>query len=186
MKDIVDLYLDSGDFRQAVRESGLPVHVAHLRLLQSGALKIQDKINFGSKAARLGGQAEELFQKLVPDAVDANRYFQKNHPVYDFMFGNLTIDVKYSSLHRRRESSGNWQIRVKGNQDFIVAFLERDVGTELQNPLILLLPMQFLPSDREHLHISQMSVWFQDFQLEPEELQPTLRSYSELREEGLF
>lgn len=185
MADIVDIYLECGDFRQAVKESGLPVHIAHLKLLKSGALKIQDKIQYGSKAAKLGGKAEELFQQLVPDAVDANRYFQKNNPVYDFMFGNLTIDVKYSSLHVRNNKPSYWQLKAKGEQDFIVAFLEREKGTELTEPIILLLPMQFVDVKTD-LHVSPSGPWIKEFCIEPEELQPTLRSYSDLREQGVF
>ncbi len=59
MADIVDIYMECGDFHAAVKQSGLPIHVAHLKLLKSGCLKIQDKIRYGSKGAKLGGQAEE-------------------------------------------------------------------------------------------------------------------------------
>lgn len=184
MADIVDLYLEHGDFKTAVRLSGLPVHVAHLKLLKSGALQIQDKIRYGNKAAKLGGEAEALFQKLVPTAVDANRYFKKNHPVYDFMYGNLTIDVKYSSS-RRQSSHVFWKVRVSGDQDFIVAFLEREAGQGLNNPIILLLPMSFI-ENASSLHISKGGPWIKEFQIEPEELEETLRGYSELREQGMF
>ena len=81
--DIVDLYLKHESFKTAVRLSGLPVHVAHVKLLQSGALKIQDKIQYGSKAAALGGEAEELFHKLVPDAVDANISDRRTAPCHE-------------------------------------------------------------------------------------------------------
>ncbi|MCJ0597289.1 hypothetical protein MMJ46_08260 [Enterococcus cecorum] len=39
-RDIVDIYLECGDFHQAVKESGLPVHVAHIKLLKSGQYPI--------------------------------------------------------------------------------------------------------------------------------------------------
>ena len=92
MADIVDIYLETGDFHKAVKMSGLPIHVAHLKLLKSGCLKIQDKINFGSGAAKMGGMAEELFQKYVREAPEANKYFKKNNPVYDFWFDGLMKD----------------------------------------------------------------------------------------------
>lgn len=186
--DIVDLYMEYGDFREAVKRSGLPAHVAHMKLLKSGCLKVHDKIQFGNAASKLGGQAEELFQKLVPDAVDANRYFKKNNPVYDFMFGNLTIDVKYSSKHTSNRGVGNdyWGFRVKGDQDFIVAFLEREKKEELNNPIVLLLPMSFVENGAKNTTLTESSPYFKEFQIEPEELQPTLRMYSEMREQGLF
>ena len=166
--DIVDLYLEHGDFRTAVRLSGLPMHIAHIKLRKAGVLKITDKIQFGSKGAKLGGQAEQLFQTLVPDAVD---------------FKNMTIDVKYSSLY----SGGNtnyWRIRCKGKQDFIVAFLEREQSTGIDNPYCLLLPMDFV--DMKYMHISPNGSWFKEFQVEPEELRGILNDYAELREIGQF
>lgn len=186
MPDIVDIYLETGDFHEAVKRSGLPTHIAHLKLIQSGCLKIQDKIQYGSRTARLGGMAEELFQKYVPEATDANKYFKKNNPVYDFWFEGLMIDVKYSSLHKKKNgNSQHWQIRTKGDQDFIVAFLEKECGLELQDPIVLLVPMQFI-EDQKELHISQSGPWFNAFQVEPEELQPLLKDYAQLRKDGLF
>lgn len=186
MTDIVDIYLETGDFHEAVKQSGLSTHIAHLKLIKSGCLKIQDKIQYGSRTAKLGGMAEELFQKYVPEATDANKYFKKNNPVYDFWFDGLTIDVKYSSLHKKKNgNSQHWQFRTNGSQDFIVAFLERESGLELDRPNILLIPMQFIEAKIE-LHISQSGPWFQDFKVEPEELQPLLKDYVQLRKDGLF
>lgn len=186
MTDIVDIYLETGDFHQAVKQSGLPTHVAHLKLIKSGCLKIQDKIRYGSQIAKLGGMAEELFQKYVPEATDANKYFKKNNPVYDFWLDGLTIDVKYSSLHKKKNgNSYHWQIRISGSQDFVVAFLERENGSELEQPNILLIPMQFTENKKD-LHISQSGLWFKNFKIEPEELQPILKEYVSLRKDGLF
>ena len=86
MADIVDIYLETGDFHKAVKMSGLPIHVAHLKLLKSGCLKIQDKINFGSGAAKMGGRAEEEFQRLVPDAIDANKMLAANMQIKSKLF----------------------------------------------------------------------------------------------------
>lgn len=86
--DIVDLYLATGDFHEAVRQSGLPTHIAHLKLIKSGRLTIQDK-------------------------------------------------------------------------------------------------MQFL-TDKNDLHVSPSGRWFNEFQIEAEELQPLLSDYAQLRKDGLF
>ena len=182
-RDIVDIYLECGNFHEAVKQSGLPVHVAHLKLLKRGVLKIQDKINYGSNSAKLGGKAEELFQQLVPEAIDANKYFQKNNPVYDFCYKSLFIDVKYSSLRQRngRGSTKHWAVRVSGEQDFTVAFLERSEGAELDNPYILLIPNAFIDVG-DSLHISKTGHWFKDFVVDAEQLRETLREYSDLRE----
>lgn len=103
--DIVELYLATGDFHEAVKQSGLPIHIAHLKLIKSGCLTIQDKIQYGSRSARLGGLAEDLFQKYVPEATDANKYFQKNNPIYDFWFDGLTIDVSIVPWLLKRTAS---------------------------------------------------------------------------------
>ena len=58
MVDIVEIYLETGDFHEAVKQSGLPTHIAHLKLIKSGCLKIQDKIQIKIKLKK------GLFQKL--------------------------------------------------------------------------------------------------------------------------
>ncbi len=40
MIDIVDIYMECGNFHEAVKKSGLPIHVAHLKLLKSLQMKI--------------------------------------------------------------------------------------------------------------------------------------------------
>ena len=132
-KDIVEIYKECGNFHQAVKESGLPALVAHVKLLSSGVLKIQDKIKYGSESARLGGKAEELFQKLVPEAVDANKYWQQNNPKYDFMYKNMTIDIKFSSCYKSRNKESNarhWTARCNGTANLYVIFLENEKNTD--------------------------------------------------------
>ncbi|MGT2736873.1 hypothetical protein ACVRXS_06920 [Streptococcus orisratti] len=38
----------------------------------------------------------------------------------------------------------------------------------------------------KELHVSQSGPWFKDFKVEPEELQPLLKDYVQLRKDGLF
>ena len=72
MTDIVDIYLETGDFHEAVKQSGLPTHIAHLKLIKSGCLKIQDKIQYGSRTAKLGRMAEELRDVLLTGGCGAD------------------------------------------------------------------------------------------------------------------
>ena len=183
--DIVDIYMECGNFHEAVKRSGLPIHVAHLKLLKSGCLKIQDKINFGSHGAKMGGRAEEEFQRLVPDAIDANRYFQKNNPVYDFYLDGITIDVKYSSKYNNKANKNAWGVNVQGDQDFIVAFLEKEHKAELDDYYLICIPMAFI-TQKTKATFGVNSVYFKEFRIEPEELQPMLKEYAELRKQGLF
>ena len=83
---------------------------AHIRLLRSKVLKIEDKILYGSRNQIRGAKAEKLFKKLVPNSISANDFIRKNNPVFDFMVGNLTIDIKYSSLFTNR-NDGEWSIK---------------------------------------------------------------------------
>jgi len=184
-QEMVDLYLKNNDFYEVKQKSGLPPYLVHIILPQAGVLKIQDKIQYGNKSQKLGGEAEALFQKLVPEAIDANRQFKKNNPVYDFVYRDLTIDVKYSSARiNKRYQTGtiSWSVRAQGNQDIIVAFLEREKGSELNEPYILLIPMNFIDV-KEHLMISKSGVWFNEFQVKADDLEMILDSYADLLEE---
>lgn len=175
--DIVDIYKECGDFHEAVRRSGLPPLIAHIKLMKNGVLRIQDKIKYGTRANALGGKAEELFQKLVPEAVDANKYWKKNNPIYDFMYKGLTIDVKYSSI-RPHTATICWCARVSGEQDITVIFLEKERGTELKDPYILLIPRGFVDV-KSTLYISFSGSWFSEFRVEIEELKDVLEQYAE-------
>ena len=172
MKDIVEIYKECGDFSKAVQLSGLPHLVAHIKLLNSGVLKIQDKINYGSNAAKMGGKAEALFQKLVPEAIDANKYWKKNNPVFDFNYKEMTVDVKYSSLHKE----GDWSFRSSTDPDFLCVFL--DNGKELEDYFILLIPNAFL-NQKDTVHVSKSGAWFNNFQVSKEELKGILDMYVE-------
>jgi hypothetical protein F3_00947 len=184
-RDIVEIYKECGNFHQAVKESGLPALVAHVKLLSSGVLKIQDKIKYGSESAKLGGKAEELFQKLVPEAVDANKYWQQNNPKYDFMYKNMTIDVKFSSCYKSRKSKNSnaryWTARCNGTANLYVLFLENEENTDkekkLENPYILIIPNGFLHT-KESKHLTKGSVFFTDFQVKKDELNTMLDEYA--------
>lgn len=184
-RDIVEIYKECGNFHQAVKESGLPALVAHVKLLSSGVLKIQDKIKYGSESVRLGGKAEELFQKLVPEAVDANKYWQRNNPKYDFMYKNMTIDIKFSSCYKSRKNkesnARHWTAECNGTANLYVIFLENEKNTDeekkLENPYILLIPNGFLHI-KKNKHFTKSSVFFTDFQVKKENLKEMLDEYA--------
>lgn len=103
-------------------------------------------INYTTRPQSLGGGAEELFQELVPKAINANESFRVNNPDFDFLYKNLTIDVKYSSAHKRKEThSIHWSVRSSGNMDLIVGFLEKEIGSELDDPHIIIIPKKTFP-----------------------------------------
>lgn len=182
-KDIVEIYKECGNFHQAVKESGLPIFVAHIRLLKSGVLKIQDKIKHGNAATKLGAEAEELFQKLIPEAIDANKYWCKNNPVYDFMYKNMTIDVKFSSYYKggKEKRSPYWSFKCTGNPNLFVVFLENDKNIDKENklkdPYILLIPNGFTDVNKK-IHITKGNTFFTDFQVAKENLKMYLDEYA--------
>lgn len=184
-QEMIDLYVETNDFHEVKRQSGLPPYLVHIILTQAGVLKIQDKIKYGNKPQKLGGEAEALFQKLVPEAIDANRQFQKNNPVYDFVYRKLTIDVKYSSVRkdkRYKTDKIHWHIRVGSDQDVIVAFLEREKGAELNEPYVLLIHKDFIDVKKD-MHISKAGHWFKEFQIKADDLEMILDGYADLLEE---
>lgn len=175
MADVVELYLKYRDFEKAVALSGLPVFVAHVKLLKSGVLSMNDKILYSSESGRLGAEAELLFSKLVPQAVDVNAHIQRNHPMFDFYYGDMTIDVKFSS-YRMRGSEVFWEFRAKPGSDFVVAFGERSPETKLKNAYIFLIPHAFIPV-KSHYHISRGGERFFRFLVSKEELPKALEEY---------
>lgn len=175
-KNIIDVYLETGDFHKACDIAGMWNIDAHLELLRSGVLKIQDKIEYGTLPQQLGGKAEELFQKLVPEAVDANKFWKKNNPVYDFCYKGIYIDVKYSSLSTR---DNNWKIKTS-KADFICAFLEWYKGQELNKPYILLIHKNFIPDDKKCMYFNKTSRLFKICKVEEETLNLTLDKYLEV------
>lgn len=176
MNDVVEIYRQTGDFERSVKESGLPALSAHIKLLRSGVLKIEDKIKYSSKAGQLGAKAEEMFGNLVPTAVNANKHIRRNNPEFDFYYGNLKIDVKYSSLHVRNKNKA-WKFKVTGEQDLTVAFLEKDVGKELSYPYIVVIPKQ-LNENVVHFNITKGSQRFWDFIVDKKDLNNVLASYN--------
>lgn len=179
MGKIVDIYLETKDFMEVVRQTGLPAFKVHMVLLQHGILTIHDKVRYGSRAQKLGGQAEALFQRLVPKAVDSNKFYKVNTPVYDFVLGQLKINVKYSSYRK----DGRWGFDFRKKPDIGVLFLEREKGMELKDPYILIIPGNFIQI-KEMLSISKSSLFFTDFVVKQDDLAQVLDDYATLIGEG--
>ena len=185
MEKIVEIYMECGDFYESIKRSGLPILTAHKILLRSGVLKIQDKIKYSSEAGKKGGEAEEYFQKLVSEAIDANKYWRKNNPVFDFNFKGLNIDVKFSSITKKSENNISWSIRARGEQDITVAFLEKDKDTRLIEPFILFIPKQFV-TQKNTISVAKNGDYFKMFQVKEKDLIKQLEEYAELKKNNLI
>lgn len=181
IEEISKFYLENErNFEKTRKITGMSTLKLHLTLAKAGVLTITDKVNYGTRNAKLGGKAEELFQKLIPEALPVNGY-KANNPEFDFVYKNLTIDVKFSSLFSRGKSK-YWRVRTKGNPDLYVIFLERDEGDELENPYILLFPSVF--KETKSVHISSKGDLFKEFRVYKDDLAEMLKEYGELKEAG--
>ncbi|EOS7917683.1 hypothetical protein E0T54_RS05470 [Enterococcus hirae] len=183
-QEIIDFYVEHGcDFPLTQNETKMPAFRLQILLAKAGVLKIQDKINYGTKAQKLGGLAEQRFHELVPKALDTNKLFKKNYPGYDFVVGNLMIDVKFSSIHSRNAVE-YWGIKTSGCQDCLAVFLERNAGDGMKDPYILFIPMSFIDEGQTQIHISKNGVWFKEFAVDPDELAMIIDDYAELKGSG--
>lgn len=183
-KRIIDVYKKTKNFNKTVNLTEMPIPVVFYILRSQNLLTSLDKINYGSESAMLGGEAEKMFQKLVPEAIDANRYIRVNNPEYDFLYKDLTIDVKYSGKLIRKNTQ-YWNVRTDGEQDIIIVFLERERGNKIKNPCILFIPTMFITT-KSHITVSENGKYFKNFLVESEDLEKLLDEYAELREKGMF
>ena len=183
-KRIIDVYKKTQNFNKTVNLTEMPIPVVFYVLKSQNLLTSLDKINYGSESATLGGEAEKMFQKLVPEAIDANRYIRVNNPEYDFLYKDLTIDVKYSGKLIRKNTQ-YWNVRTDGKQDIIVIFLERERESKIKNPCILFIPTMFITT-KSHITVSENGKYFKNFLVESEDLEKLLDEYAELREKGMF
>ncbi len=173
--DIVELYIKYNDFEKAVKLSGLPTLTAHIKLLSSGVITLKDKISFSSKSGKLGALAEKEFQRLVPEAVNYNTVVQKNNPIFDFKYGDLTVDVKYSSMLNRKGYK-YWSVRAS-KSDIMVCFLEVKKGNKLKNADILVIPQGFI-NTKQNIHISPKKELYSYCKVESKELKNVLAEYN--------
>ena len=128
-------------------------HQRYLDELHAKTIGVDQKIKYTTRPAMLGGEAENYFSSLVPDAIDVNNSVRLNNPEYDFIFDGLTIDVKFASYRKKRENwSPHWSIRTSGNCDIIVAFLENNYQQEIKEPHIIVIPRMVINSKKIEIH----------------------------------
>ena len=173
------IYKINNDFQKTVTISKIPAYILFMHFLKRGLINKKDHIQFASKSMQKGIKAEELFQKLVPKAVDVNRNFKMNNPEYDFMYNGLTIDIKYSSVLTKKNRD-YWSIR-NSKADIIVAFLENGKSKELENPHILFIPSAIM-RNMEHIHITEKGEYFKHFIIPKDKLSEMLMYYATLKD----
>lgn len=174
---VIAAYRRTGNVRAACDETGAPPYVAYIWLRKAGALSVEDKRCYGSRAHRRGGEAEQEFQRLVPAAMPANKLLERNCPAFDFDVGGILVDVKYSSI---RTSSGAWGFQFAKRKpikpDFYCAFFATDPSGALAGGYRLFLVPHFLFDGRNCVTLSPDDTGHDllNFEIEPGELAPTL------------
>ncbi|WP_386696745.1 riboflavin synthase subunit alpha [Lonepinella sp. MS14436] len=105
----------------------------------------------------VGDIGEELFRKLVPEAVDMNVFVGENNPRFDFIVNEKTIDVK--TARKNREGTHKFRIRYqKGDEipDYFCLFVASDEKEIKQNNYaILLIPKEAIPAEITTLPLPQ-------------------------------
>ncbi|MCL2524583.1 MAG: hypothetical protein FWF17_08325 [Betaproteobacteria bacterium] len=175
---IFECYKRLGSIKGVCVETGCPPYIAYIWLRKAKLLRENDKQQYGTSSSKLGAAAEAEFQQLVPEAMAANINLEPNNPSFDFMVGDLTIDVKYSSI---RPSDGRWGFNTARNKalvpDLYCAFFATAPGGKLKDGYhLLLIPHEMLcvkdpvlrPDDRDN------PLW--QFAIEPAALRSTLLS----------
>ena len=175
------MFMSNKDFQKTVMKSKIPAYILFMHFLKRGLINKHSNIEFASQNMKKGIAAEKLFQKIVPEAVDINSNFKMNNPDFDFTYNGLTIDVKYSSLLERRGCE-YWNFK-NSKADVIIAFLEREKESELDDPYILFIPTEVMAGVKK-FHVTKAGNYFNNFQIKESECAEMLKSYAVLKGDG--
>lgn len=175
------IFMSNNDFQKTVIESKIPAYILYMHFLKRGLITKSSHIEFASENMKKGIEAEKLFQKIIPEAVDINSNFKMNNPDFDFTYDGLTIDVKYSSLLERRGCE-YWNFK-NSKADVIIAFLEREKGSELDKTYMLFIPTEVMAGVKK-FHVTKAGNYFSSFQIKESECAEMLKSYAVLKGEG--
>lgn len=134
-ESVIEAYQHLGSIKGVCAETGAPPYNVYLWLRMAKLLKPADKQNYGTPASRLGGKAEDEFQRLVPFAMSTNKHLQMNCPSFDFDIYGITVDVK-SCMKR------------KGTAQYVAATAARE-GKEL-HPDFYAIFLWGVDKDREY------------------------------------
>ena len=105
----------------AGEEIGMPWQTVYWHLKKCGEPVTGDKKKHGSTKDRFAARAEEMFHRIVPEAIDQNDL--KYQAKFDFLLHGIKIEIKASSL--RSKPNGGWCFSLKKQTheaDFFVCF----------------------------------------------------------------
>jgi hypothetical protein F3_00947 len=109
---------------------GLDLYQGYIIAQKHKVLRLHDAIVQNSSGSCIGTIGEELFAKLIPEAVDVNLNISMHNPNYDFLLGKLRIDVKTSSGFSSQKGGSSFVYRFrcqnKFDCDVFVLFVKPD------------------------------------------------------------
>ncbi|MCL2656868.1 MAG: hypothetical protein FWD62_05490 [Betaproteobacteria bacterium] len=175
---ILESYGRIGNIKGVCAETGCSPYSVYIVLQKEKLLKERDRRNYGTATGLRGRDAEDEFQRLVPQAVNANKTIDQNMPSFDFMIGEITVDVK---CYRPSSQNNKWALRFAHNKafgpDFYSMFLLNDRDSEVTDGYRILLIPHALTVGASAAYIDpkvpEMYSWW-DFLIAPNELAQVL------------
>lgn len=185
---ILELYKILGTAKAVADD--LDIHILDVyAVLKTHKLSIEDRMQMAaSDTSVLGAMGENLFKKLVPGAVEVNAVINAN-PEFDFVVGDLTIDVKTSNILKRKVSNKSktvsiidmwlWKLKqpwhTKYGADFYVLFgLHGEKNDFSAGYDCYVIPSELLDGVKKveiRKHLRDTCKW-SDFLIEPEKIAP--------------
>lgn len=154
---------------EATRQCDAPRFACLIWARDAGLAVPSEARRIACRNQRIGMRGEDIFQELVPKAMNMNASVVKNSPAYDFYYRGLTIDVKTSTYH------SNWHFaHLKPNCDFycLIALNESS-----QAEHICLVPGFVFPEEGDkclNVRRSTFDRRLGEFEVKPEELNSKL------------
>lgn len=166
------------------QETGVKWQTVYWHLKKEGVQVVGDKARYGSATHRLGVLGEQLFQRLVPNAVD-NKHLKWQGSA-DFSVNGSSVDVKAARLcpagktPAGKSCSARWSycnITQRDIADFFVLIALPDQGDDVEH--IFLLPRELAASNTTiSIPLTLKSKWA-DYLVSSEELSQFFSSDSQ-------
>lgn len=150
---VMNAYFEcEGNLKKITEQTGLTVWICAKTIEKCGYSPRWTSYRAYTESCNIGDWAEAEFNRLVPQSLNMNQRYQANHPVFDFVIGEKTIDVKASALRVSRTSlSYNFRYDPKNMPDFFCLFCIPQTSREMKEIKkyhVLLIPSAALPTNK--------------------------------------
>ncbi len=151
----------------------IPWQTVYWWLKKEGVSVTGNKEKHGGTKDQIALIGEKLFAKINDKAVDQNKLMFQ--PRFDYLLGDLKLDVKTSFLRDQRSKSGKvnlrWAFNCKKQQeaDYLICYcLSGDLNNYVVEN-ILLIPNEFI-QDMQTVSVSPKTSKWLDFEVSEDEL----------------